>query len=141
MACPHVAAPKAWWLQPGVRRGFAALLALLIVVVAWFAFPPAPPRTLETVWDKLHHAFAFTVLAGVAELAFWPQQGHRWRVALGLLIWGGVIELVQSQLPTRSAEWGDLLADAVGMALGLLLALPLVRGADGETQAPAPPPA
>jgi len=133
------AAPPRFWLRAPARRFWAWLLAALIVVVAWFAFTPAPPRTLETIWDKLHHALAFTVLACVAELAAWPRRRHRWEVALGLLAWGGVIELVQSQLPTRSAEWGDLLADAVGIAIGLLLALPLLRGAGGETQAPAPP--
>ncbi|HNT38960.1 MAG TPA: VanZ family protein [Rubrivivax sp.] len=131
----HAAAPARWCLQPAARRGFGALLALLIVVVAWFAFTPAPPRTLETVWDKLHHALAFTALAWVAELAVWPQRGHRWRVALGLLAWGGVIEIVQSQLPTRSAEWGDLLADAVGIAFGLLLALPCLRGGRAPIEA------
>lgn len=128
MPDPRFPAPAAWWLQAGARRWWWRLLALLLVVIAWLAFTPAPPDTLDTGWDKVNHALAFAALAWVAELAAWPRRGHRWRIALGLLAWGVLIELVQGQLPTRSAEWGDVLADGVGIAIGLLLALPCLRG-------------
>jgi len=40
---------------------------------------------------------------------------------LGLLAYGAVIEVLQSLTPTRSAEWLDLLADAVGILLARVL--------------------
>jgi VanZ family protein len=38
-----------------------------------------------------------------------------------------MIELLQSQIPGRDAEWGDLLADAIGTSVGMLSALSLRR--------------
>ncbi len=36
----------------------------------------------------------------------------------GLLAYGALIEVLQSFTPNRSADWRDLVADAVGLALG-----------------------
>ena len=36
----------------------------------------------------------------------------------GLLTYGGMIEVLQSFTPDRMAEWADLLADTLGLALG-----------------------
>ncbi len=45
-----------------------------------------------------------------------------WRpVVLVLLAYGGAIELIQSQLPPREGDWADLLADGIGIGLGLLI--------------------
>jgi len=100
--------------------GWRALLAALVLAICWLAFSPHPPTAVDTSWDKLNHLSAFTALALCAERAF---GGPAWRrSALALLGFGVVIELVQSQIPGRSAEAADVLADAVGIAAGLLLA-------------------
>jgi VanZ family protein len=70
-------------------------------------------------WDKLNHLTAFASLAAVASLG---RVGAWVRIALALLAYGALIEVLQSFTGTRSAEWGDLLADGVGIASGLLLA-------------------
>lgn len=123
------ALPLPWWLQAPVRRLWGALLALLLLAVAWLAFSPAPPPQVDTGWDKANHALAFLVLAVLAELALWPRPARHWLSAAGLLAYGALIEVVQSRLPARSAEWSDLAADAVGITIGLLLAAPLLRPA------------
>lgn len=66
--------------------------------------------------DKVKHALSFAVLVGLG----W-RGGFRsmLRLTLGLLVLGASIEVAQSFTPTRSAEWGDLLADAVGIAVGV----------------------
>lgn len=46
-----------------------------------------------------------------------------------VLAYGGAIEIAQSYLPPREGDWLDLLADAVGISLGLLLAWPVAVGA------------
>ena len=81
---------------------------------------PVLLRQADTGWDKLNHALAFAALAFCAERAF--GVALRWRSSAALLLFGIAIELVQSQLPWRSAEAADVLADAVGIAAGLLLA-------------------
>lgn len=69
-------------------------------------------------WDKANHAVAMAVATGLGVLAFRPSNravayGAAYALTLGLLI-----ELLQGTLTsTRSAEWGDLAADAVGIAL------------------------
>jgi hypothetical protein len=61
------------------------------------------------------------VLAVVAALSFWPARRRDLWVTLGLLAFGAFIEVVQAQIPGRAGEWPDLLADATGIAAGLLL--------------------
>ncbi|MBK9363989.1 MAG: VanZ family protein [Rubrivivax sp.] len=132
------AAPLPWWLHPSARRWWRALLALLLLAVAWLAFSPAPPPQADTGWDKANHALAFAVLAAVAELAVWPHPARRWLTVVGLLAYGALIEGVQSRLPPRSGEWSDLAADAAGIAIGLLLAAPLLRRAPASLRRPSP---
>lgn len=110
------------------------LLAGLVMVVSWLALSPAPPDGLDTGWDKLNHAGAFAVLTLVASFAF-PRSRHSlWLVLAGLLCYGAAIEVAQSFTPTRSAEWGDLLADLIGMAAGAMLAMLIDRVAGERSQ-------
>jgi VanZ family protein len=106
--------------QPGWR----AVLALLLGVITWLALSPAPPPQADLGWDKLNHLAAFATLAVVAVLG---RCGPFWRVGAALLAYGGLIEVLQSFTPNRSGEWADLLADGVGIALGLLLAAALLK--------------
>ena len=104
------------------------------MVVSWLALSPAPPDGLDTGWDKLNHAGAFAVLTLVASFAF-PRSRHSlWLVLAGLLCYGAAIEVAQSFTPTRSAEWGDLLADLIGMAAGAMLAMLIDRVAGERSQ-------
>ena len=103
------------------------LLAVLVVVVAWFAFMPGGGAPSFGIGDKIDHLLAFGALASTGALSQQAGARHALQTALGLLAYGGFIELVQTQLPTRTGEWADLLADAVGIAGGLLLVALLRR--------------
>jgi VanZ family protein len=70
---------------------------------------------------------AFTALAFSGYLAFPATQRTRTALLLGLLAYGGLIEVLQLFVPGRSAEWGDLLADGIGIAFGAALAALAVR--------------
>jgi len=110
------------------HRHWRALLALLCVIAGWFAFTPGqPPGPDFDGVDKIHHLMAFGSMATAGVLGWPAGREAALRVAAGLLGYGAFIELVQSQLPTRSADWMDLLTDAVGIACGLLLAARLRR--------------
>ena len=101
------------------RRWWRWLLALLLCAVTWLALAPAPPPLLSTGWDKLNHALAFSTLAVVATMAF----AAAWRrIGVALLAYGGLIEILQAFIPPREADLADLLTDALGIAIGLLLA-------------------
>lgn len=110
----------------GATRFWRLALLLLLGVVTYLALTPKPQAPLSLGWDKLNHLFAFTVLAAVGAMGF----ARAWtRLALGLLAFGVLIEILQSFTPHRSAEWRDLLADLLGIALGLAVACGTSRAA------------
>jgi VanZ family protein len=66
-------------------------------------------------WDKAQHASAFLVLTCLGSFAYpkWP-----WRIFLGLLGFGILIEVMQYFTGYRFAELNDFLADLTGVTLG-----------------------
>jgi VanZ family protein len=109
------------------RRHWQVALLTFAAVSAYFAFTPAGPKLPFSVWDKATHVAAFAAMGLAAALAQPPGWRRAGNAAAVLLGYGGFIELVQSALPNRTAEAADLLADAVGIAGGMLLAAALRR--------------
>jgi VanZ family protein len=71
--------------------------------------------------DKVLHFTGYFLLAtwfgGVA------RRTRYWAVGLGLLLFSGLIEIAQGMMQHgRQAEWLDLLANALGITAGLVLA-------------------
>jgi VanZ family protein len=81
------------------------------------------PLRLE-MEDTIPHLFVYLVLG----LLLWraTRRGVGSTLAVGWA-YGLLDEVHQAFVPARSAEARDLLADAVGVALGLILALFLSR--------------
>jgi VanZ family protein len=78
--------------------------------------PYLPPQVFD-IWDKAQHAGAFLLLGGMGLLAYplaYPASASR--VLLGLLAFGGGIELAQAATGWRIGDWLDWLADAIGIA-------------------------
>jgi VanZ family protein len=127
MPPPAIDTRVPWAASPRGLALWRALLAVLMGVVCWLAFDPHPPARIDTGWDKLNHLLAFVTLTLCTMLA-----GQTWRQrwgfsALAMFCFGAFIELVQSQIPGRSGEWPDLLADALGIVLARLLVVPIDR--------------
>jgi VanZ family protein len=115
-------------------RSWRWLLWLLAGVVAVLALTPAPPEQLSLGWDKLNHLVAFAALGLCAMFGYRSSRTVRLSVLLALLAFGGAIELLQLLVPNRSAEWSDLLADAIGIGIGALLALGWQRRGRGPAR-------
>ncbi len=98
------------------------LLLALLLVVSWFAFAPVHFDDRELPLDKLRHLAAFATLAWVATQGFGRVRRAAVTIPAALLGYGVFIELVQSVIPGRQASAADVVADAVGLALGLLAA-------------------
>jgi VanZ family protein len=103
-------------------RHWRIAFLLLCLVIAYLALSPGQPHSASLGWDKLNHACAFAAMAFAAMLGFRNRLHYRRYVALGLVAYGAAIEIAQRFVPGRSCEWGDLLADSVGIAVGMLLA-------------------
>ncbi len=100
------------------RRLWLALCLVLALVICYLAFHPKPPQAMTTGWDKLNHLLAFASLGFTAALGSAKGARPVAMVFMGLLAFGGFIEIVQTQIPGRSGEWADLLADSFGITIG-----------------------
>ncbi len=112
----------AWLTAPHHRRAWHIVLAALLLVISYLALSSAPPPKLDSGWDKLNHLLAFAALGFCGFMGAGAVRTRWVWGPLGLLGYGVLIELLQSQLPPRSADWRDVLADALGLAVGLALA-------------------
>ena len=99
--------------------GFWAALGLVAMLTLLPSTALPPQLSVFDFWDKAQHALAFMVL-GIWGLMVYPL--YPWRVMLGLLCFGGAIEVAQAMTTWRFSDWHDWLADAVGLALATALA-------------------
>ncbi|NMM89820.1 hypothetical protein B2J88_36715 [Rhodococcus sp. SRB_17] len=109
-------------LQGPLRWAPVAGFWVLLLGVAVMSLLPGqylPPQTVN-IWDKAQHAGAFAAL-GTWGPCVYPR--HPGRVLIGLLAFGGAIELAQAATWWRDGDWHDWLADAVGLAAGAALAM------------------
>jgi VanZ family protein len=102
-------------------------LAIAAVIVA--SLVPPPPMAVPRGFDKLEHLAGYGLLAAGAVLLFARRPTQLW-AGLGLVLLGVALEFAQATLTrTRLADPADALANAAGVALGLLLTFtPLARG-------------
>jgi VanZ family protein len=109
-----------------MRHRSVRLPRLLLVSLFWtaclavgvLALLPATLPLPSTGWDKANHGLAFGAL-GLLGARCWPQA--RAVVLLGLVAYGGAIEVAQSFTPTREGEWLDWVADATGLLMAAVL--------------------
>jgi len=95
----------------------SAVTLVLAVIIAVLTLAPMPSGS-PAGSDKLYHVLAFACLAFPL-----PLVRPRWTVwvILGVIAYGGVIEVIQPFFG-RQAEWADLLADGIGALLGAVIA-------------------
>ncbi|MDM7942988.1 MAG: VanZ family protein [Hydrogenophaga sp.] len=91
--------------------------AAALVIASLMPVDLLPPQA-ASIWDKGQHAFGFAWLALLGLLAF---EKRPWTVVVGLVILGGVVELLQAATGWRYGEWLDFLADGVGIVFGATL--------------------
>ena len=110
------------------RRWQAASILLLILVLAATLMPVVwfwPNRREFAAWfigaDKWLHGITFVFLA----IWFAGQYRSRsyWRIGVGLICFGFLIEACQRLVSYRSADWFDIAADVAGITVGLAVAM------------------
>jgi len=105
------------WRIAGVLLLFAVLAATIMPSLWWPDFLPS--RLLSM--DKWLHLLTFLFLS----LWFAGQYARSsyWRLVVGLIAFGLLIEVGQSMISYRAAEFADLVADVCGIAIGLIIAI------------------
>ena len=112
-------------------RPWRVLLAVALLAILVLSLMPPSSNLPTTGWDKSNHMLGFGTL-GLLGARGWP--GRTVIVLAALLAYGGLIEVLQSLTPYRSAEWADLLADGVGLGIGLLVARLSLRFQQGRSK-------
>jgi VanZ family protein len=116
MTGPGKVARRLFWEPSMTNRWFFLFWATLLAVLI-LSLLPAVTELPGTGWDKTNHLFAFALLFILGRKSYpWPD-----RLFLGLILFGGLIEVLQSFTTYRYAEWADLLADVLGLLLGAWL--------------------
>jgi len=90
------------------------------VIATVFALSPKGVPLPFSVTDVALHLFAFVYLSAALGVAYFDANGARW-IAFWMLAYGAAIEIIQSFLPSRSAEMKDLLVDVAGIAIGVIV--------------------
>ncbi len=80
--------------------------------------PQEMAPTIGNLSDKTLHFLAFSVLVLLLNFSY---RIAWWKSVLYLLFYGCFIEFSQYFTPNRCAEWLDIVADSIGIAIGLLL--------------------
>jgi len=100
-----------FWLAAG---------CVLLLAIMYLALIPIPNVMPSVTWsDKIIHCVVFGGLMVWFAALFPPSFDAR--VFATLLVYGLIMELLQSLAPNRLAEFGDIVADAAGLLVGVLL--------------------
>lgn len=104
------------------RALWLAMSAALVAAIAYASLAPDVSVTVPRGFDKVEHFATYCGLA-VWFTGLYPRTRY-WKVVLGLLALGLGLEIAQGVMQLgRSAEPLDMVANASGVAAGLLLAL------------------
>lgn len=114
-----------------IRPAFVVLNILALIVLAVLGFHPKS-GSFVPINDKLLHFICFFFATGLFYFIWDVDEPARrvwiWRHAALILTWfvcfvaGGLgSEIVQSALPYKTFQWGDVLSNLLGSALGLFV--------------------
>ncbi|QBM18897.1 hypothetical protein MARI_30400 [Marinobacter sp. JH2] len=101
-----------------MTRLWQAVLFLSLAAILYLATTNQSYPIPSSANDKINHLIAFAELTIVTRLA-WPRIQFYW-YAPALLGFGFILEAVQATLPYRDFSLADVLADALGIAVGML---------------------
>ncbi len=100
------------------RRIFIAAFAAYTMLIAWLSLTPAVGKV--QLWDKPLHSAAYLVYLLLA-VPLCRRIEHLYWMAGGIFIYSGLMELAQHFVPGRHMSLADILANGLGITIGLVL--------------------
>lgn len=108
---------------------FKVIFYLTLIVGCYLAFSPVEDSFQAKLNDKALHFLGFFVMSLCAQLA---HPSARFSIlALGLISFGLLIEVIQAFLPYRSFSWWDWASDALGVACYFVIFAKVLRNKSG----------
>jgi len=109
-------------------------LAYTAIIFLLSFIPVGSPPRIWSAQDKAAHFLEFALLSALLFRALRPGGGLLRTLLIAFLAstgMGVLVELVQALIPSRSAEFLDVAADAAGALAGALAAVAVFRGQRG----------
>jgi VanZ family protein len=91
---------------------------IMVLIVIWLSLTPKPPQLPGFFgWDKAQHILAY------ASLMYWFGVSHprHWRWPVFIASLGIVLELLQGLTGFRTNDPYDILANTIGVVVGLFI--------------------
>jgi hypothetical protein len=116
------------WLSRSLSISLVLYLACLALLAsaslraaAWKLADDLLPGWLHLAVKQLDagHVMAYVGLGLLLVLA-WGRRIEPWLLGAGALAASGVLELLQDFVPGRASDWWDLLANGLGISIGLM---------------------
>ncbi len=102
-----------------MNRFFILLFFIILFIIMYLATTTNPHMAVvQSMWDKANHFAAFITLYVLLSLAF-KDLSITYKVFL-LLGFGMLIEIVQYFIPGREFSFLDVVADSVGIFMGVM---------------------
>lgn len=109
-----------------------------LAVTGWVSLLPGSTIGSIQGSDKVWHGGSYLLLA-LPICYLFPGKLRALRAAVGLALYGAMIEVGQLFVPARSFEWGDIFANSTGAFAGLLVSMLLARWMPAPEPAPTGP--
>ena len=104
-----------------LRQLWIAAITVLVALIVAASLSPQPLVPNAVLSDKVGHGLAYLTLALLGSGITAPER--LWRTMLRCLLLGAALELAQALFTDyRAAEWGDLIADTLGILAAWLIA-------------------
>ena len=102
-----------------MNKTYQMMFYICLVSIEYLATTTQEIKPLEHTWDKANHFIAFMTLYVLLSLAY-RHLSVVMKIAL-LLAFGMQIEIVQSFIPGRDFSGFDVVADSVGITIGIVV--------------------
>lgn len=107
--------------EAALRRLWIVAIAILVAVIVFASLTPSPVLSDANISDKGGHYLAYLMLALMGSGIAAPER--LWRTMLRCFLLGAALEVAQALLTSnRAAEWGDLLANVLGVLTAWVIA-------------------
>jgi VanZ family protein len=100
-----------------IKNLFQVMFYTALLSIMFLATTTIEIQVVESMWDKSNHFFAFFVLYVLMSLAY-EELSVKVKITL-LLAFAVFIEVVQYFIPGRFFSLMDVVADSVGIAIGI----------------------
>lgn len=102
-----------------IKNLFRAMFYTSLASIMFLATTTIKIEVVESMWDKSNHFMAFFVLYVLLSLAY-KELSIKMKIAF-LLAYAFLIEIVQYFIPGRYFSLLDVVADSIGIAIGIVL--------------------